>query len=142
MSQEVYVKKEKLEQELKRRDIRYTIEEREDDIVFYIEYTLYHQNITVALIVDNTVYHDCYIYFGELEDGNKREQILNLMNELNSQYRIEKFVLLSANNLVLSCSYITEYKNFDAPLFIDYVFFNIFQLKDEHLKKFMKILWS
>lgn len=141
MDRELYVKKVKLEKELNKRDVDYILEEQEGRILYRIHYTLYGQDIQTILRLEEDKINDCRICFGELEDRNKKEQILELINELNETYRNVKY-RLSENYLLNQFIYISTADSFDAELFVDIVFVELSSLYDRELKKFMKIIWS
>lgn len=142
MNNELYTKKAKVESELNKENINYTITEDKDEINYEIEYTIAGQSILTVLRIDEGLLNDCHIYFGELEDNNKKEQILELMNNLNDYYRNSKFYLSSDNLLVEQFVYVSNANSFNAELFIEVVFRELVNLQEKDLKQFMKIIWS
>lgn len=142
MNNELYTKKAKVESELNKENINYTITEDKDEINYEIEYTIAGQSILTVLRIDEGLLNDCHIYFGELEDNNKKEQILELMNNLNDYYRNSKFYLSSNNLLVEQFVYVSNANSFNAELFIEVVFRELVNLQEKDLKQFMKIIWA
>lgn len=142
MNSDVYVKKAKLVKELKENNVNYEVKEIENGFVFRIRYMLGGQRVFITLVIDGTIYNDCYIDFGSLDDNTKKGQILELMNQINNKYRIDKMYLSEDGNLMQSCTYISRLKDFDAEQFVDLLRHTLCQLQDEHLKQFMKIIWS
>lgn len=140
MNDELYVKKTKLERELNKRNIKYSIEEK-DNGKYQIRYTMHGQEVVAVIRLEEKFMNDCYIYFGKLEGNSKKGQILEFINELNDKYRNTKYIL-SEDTLFLQFIYLSDANSFDAATFIDVVFIELSKLHSAELKQFMKIIWA
>ncbi|EIS9475090.1 hypothetical protein [Clostridioides difficile] len=109
-------------------------------IAFKAVHNLEKSKGIVFLIINETVYSTASIYFATLENVSKKENVLDLINNLNLEYKDFKYFINRENEIGVQISYIADSKSFNAELFI-----NIFQamyqtLVDETYSKFIEII--
>ncbi|MBQ5315160.1 MAG: hypothetical protein IKL70_06930 [Oscillospiraceae bacterium] len=68
--------------------------------------------------LDASIYNDCMVTFGSVENKKKRGKILELMNELNSYNRVCKYCISEQDDLYFTYTYVAEPEKFDPKLFL------------------------
>lgn len=118
---ELQVKKNLLEEALKKKsmDDKFTIVENNNLVLFRSFQDIYGSTCLAAIILSNSAYTMINIFFGKLESEEKRNQILELINNLNTTYSANKFILSESDELVLQVPYVSLAENFDGEIVID-----------------------
>ncbi|HBG5344189.1 TPA: hypothetical protein KQG29_001553 [Clostridioides difficile] len=94
----------------------------------------------IFLAINETVYSTATIYFATLKDVAKKEKILNLMNDLNIEYKGSKYFINNGNEIGVQIEYIADARSFNAELFINVFKTKINRLLESHYSEFMKII--
>ena len=68
--------------------------------------------------LDDSIYNDCMVTFGSVENKKKKGKILELMNELNSYNRVCKYCISEQDDLYFTYTYVAEPDKFDPKLFL------------------------
>lgn len=139
---ELQVKKNLLEEALKKKsmDDKFTIVENNNLVLFRSFQDIYGSTCLAAIILSNSAYTMINIFFGKLESEEKRNQILELINNLNTTYSADKFILSESDELVLQVPYVSLAENFDGEMVIDLLRELLFILLKKEYIKFQEIL--
>ena len=139
---ELQVKKNLLEEALKKKsmDDKFTIVENNNLVLFRSFQDIYANNCLTAIILSESAYTMINIFFGKLESEEKRNQILELINNLNTTYSADKFILSESDELVLQVPYVSLAENFDGEIVIDLLRELLFILLKKEYIKFQEIL--
>lgn len=115
------VKKVLLEEALRKKskENMFTIVEKENLVLFRSFQEIYANNCLTAIILSESAYTMINIFFGKLVLEDKRNEVLNLINNLNTTYTANKFVLSKSNELILQVPYISLSDDFNGELVID-----------------------
>lgn len=115
------VKKVLLEEALRKKSMEnmFTIVEKENLVLFRSFQEIYANNCLTAIILSESAYTMINIFFGKLVLEEKRNEVLNLINSLNTTYTANKFVLSKSNELILQVPYISLADDFNGELVID-----------------------
>ncbi|MGN1032138.1 MAG: hypothetical protein ACI4PU_01640 [Intestinibacter sp.] len=91
-----------------------------DKMVFFRSLQEYQKNkLLLGIIMDESAYTTITIFFGKLADESKKNEIVNLINELNSVHIVEKFVLNKNNEFLVQIPYIALSQDFNGDVAID-----------------------
>ena len=64
-----------------------------DKMAFFRSLQKYQKNkLLLGIILDESAYTTITIFFGKVSDESKKDDIVNLINELNGIHNVEKFV--------------------------------------------------
>ena len=139
---ELQLKKNLLEEALKKKsmDDKFTIVENNNLVLFRSFQDIYGSTCLAAIILSNSAYTMINIFFGKLEVEEKRNQILELINNLNTTYSADKFILSDSDELVLQVPYVSLAENFDGEIVIDLLRELLFILLKKEYIKFQEIL--
>ncbi len=139
---ELQLKKNLLEEALKKKsmDDKFTIVENNNLVLFRSFQDIYGSTCLAAIILSNSAYTMINIFFGKLEVEEKRNQILELINNLNTTYSADKFILSESDELVLQVPYVSLAENFDGEIVIDLLRELLFILLKKEYIKFQEIL--
>lgn len=139
---ELQVKKNLLEEALKKKSMEdnFTIVENDNLVLFRSFQDIYGSSCLAAIILSNSAYAMINIFFGKLEIEEKRSQILELINKLNTTYSANKFILSESDELVLQVPYISLAENFDGEIVVDLLRELLFILLKKEYIKFQEIL--
>ena len=139
---ELQVKKNLLEEALKKKsmDDKFTIVENNNLVLFRSFQDIYGSTCLAAIILSNSAYTMINIFFGKLEAEEKRNQILELINNLNTTYSADKFILSESDELVLQVPYVSLAEKFDGEIVIDLLRELLFILQKKEYIKFQEIL--
>lgn len=139
---ELQVKKNLLEEVLKKKfmDDKFTIVENNNLVLFRSFQDIYGSTCLAAIILSNSAYTMINIFFGKLEAEEKRNQILELINNLNTTYSADKFILSESDELVLQVPYVSLAEKFDGEIVIDLLRELLFILQKKEYIKFQEIL--
>ncbi|WP_434798941.1 hypothetical protein [Terrisporobacter vanillatitrophus] len=115
------VKKVLLEESLRRKSMEnmFTIVEKDNLVLFRSFQDIYTNNCLTAIILSESAYTMINIFFGKLALEDKRDEVLNLINSLNTAYTANKFVLSQSNELILQVPYISLTDDFNGEVVID-----------------------
>lgn len=140
---EVEEKKKKVYAALREAEIENMFTERKDGnlIVFTGVEKLHQGHCDLFLMIDDSMFSSITIIFAELPNLNKKEKVLELINELNLGYKANQFFLSDENSIGVKVPVISTFENFDANIFMP-ILFDLFRLvKDDVYPKFMRIIW-
>lgn len=121
-------------------DDKFTIVENNNLVLFRSFQDIYGSTCLAAIILSNSAYTMINIFFGKLESEEKRNQILELINNLNTTYSANKFILSESDELVLQVPYVSLAENFDGEIVIDLLRELLFILLKKEYIKFQEIL--
>ena len=76
----------------------------------------------------------------KIEDSSKRENLLELINELNLKYRFGKFFVRDTGDVVMQWSLFIK-DHFDPAFLLDMTFILVGNVGEEY-PKFMKLQWT
>lgn len=100
------------------------------------------QNLPFLLVIDDSIYTMIQVRVaGNLVKADKRAAVMDHLNALNENYKVFKYYLSDAGDIVIeSCLTFTE-DNF-SPELIHAVINVILQHLTEEYSKIMKVVWS
>ncbi|MCC3869884.1 hypothetical protein [Terrisporobacter mayombei] len=115
------VKKVLLEEALRKKSMEnmFTIVEKDNLVLFRSFQEIYTNNCLTAIILSESAYTMINIFFGKLALEDKRDEVLNLINSLNTTYTANKFVLSQSNELIFQVPYISLTDDFNGEVVID-----------------------
>ena len=115
------VKKVLLEETLRKKSMEnmFTIVEKDNLVLFRSFQDIYANNCLTAIILSESAYTMINIFFGKLELEDKRNEVLDLINDLNRTYSANKFVLSKSDELILQVPYISLSDDFNGEIVID-----------------------
>lgn len=115
------VKKVLLEEALSKKSMEnmFTIVEKDNLILFRSFQDIYANNCLTAIILSESAYTMINIFFGKLVLEEKRDEVLKLVNKLNTTYSGNKFILSDSDELILQVPYIALAEDFNGEIVID-----------------------
>lgn len=139
---ELQVKKILLEEALRKKAMEnmFTVVEKNNLVLFRSFQDIYQNKCLTAIILSDSAYTTINIFFGKLSKEEKRNEVIELINKLNTTYSANKFVLSQSNELILQVSYIGLSKDFDGAIVIDLLRELLFILIKKEYIKFQEIL--
>lgn len=148
MNQEVMQKKQKFDEFIKKIEINHIFESRDiiehNVSIFETQQSIKGgQNAYFFIPFDDSIFNKCEIAFANLNNVNKKEQILELLNELNTENKYIKYILNPHNNDIISeFCLIGDANSFDAELFWNLIILAFQNIEDNIYKKIMRVIWS
>lgn len=136
------VKKVLLEESLRKKSMEnmFTVVEKNDLVLFKSFQDIYANNCLTAIILSESAYTMINIFFGKLSSEDKREEVLKLINNLNTTYTANKFVLSQSDELILQVPYISLAEDFNGEIVIDLLRELLIILVKKEYIKFQDIL--
>ena len=136
------VKKVLLEEALVKKSMEnmFTIVEKDNLVLFRSFQDIYANNCLTAIILSESAYTMINIFFGKLELEDKRNEVLDLINDLNRTYSANKFVLSKSDELILQVPYISLSDDFNGEIVIDLLRELLIILVKKEYIKFQEIL--
>lgn len=136
------VKKVLLEEALRKKSMEnmFTIVEKDNLVLFRSFQDIYANNCLTAIILSESAYTMINIFFGKLTLEDKREEVLKLINNLNTSYTANKFVLSQSDELILQVPYISLVDDFNGEIVIDLLRELLIILVKKEYIKFQDIL--
>lgn len=136
------VKKVLLEETLRKKSMEnmFTIVEKDNLVLFRSFQDIYANNCLTAIILSESAYTMINIFFGKLELEDKRNEVLDLINDLNRTYSANKFVLSKSDELILQVPYISLSDDFNGEIVIDLLRELLIILVKKEYIKFQEIL--
>ena len=115
------VKKVLLEEALRKKSMEkmFTVVEKDNLVLFRSFQDIYANSCLSAIIISESAYTMINIFFGKLELEEKRQEVLELINNLNITYSANKFILSESNELILQVPYISLADEFNGEVVID-----------------------
>lgn len=114
----------------------------EDGETFYRSiFTISGNNIVFFISMNDSIYTTLQCRLMQLNNPAKREKMLYLLNQLNSKYKANKFVLTDDDNIDFSVPFIATDNEFNPELIL-LATHNILQNLEEDYAKIMRIIWS
>lgn len=118
----------------------FTIVEKDNLVLFRAFQDIYANNCLTAIILSESAYTMINIFFGKVVLEDKREEVLNLINSLNTDYTANKFVISKSNELILQVPYISLADDFSGEVVIDLLRELLIILVKKEYIKFQDIL--
>lgn len=139
---ELQVKKVLLEEALRKKAMEnmFTVVEKNNLVLFRSFQDIYTNKCLTAIILSDSAYTTINVFFGKLSKEEKRNEVLELINKLNTTYSANKFVLSQSNELILQVPYVGLSKDFDGEIVIDLLRELLFILIKKEYIKFQEIL--
>ena len=136
------VKKVLLEETLRKKSMEnmFTIVEKDNLVLFRSFQDIYANNCLTAIILSESAYTMINIFFGKLELEDKRNEVLDLINDLHRTYSANKFVLSKSDELILQVPYISLSDDFNGEIVIDLLRELLIILVKKEYIKFQEIL--
>jgi len=136
------VKKVLLEGALRKKSMEnmFTIVEKDNLVLFRSFQDIYANNCLTVIILSESAYTMINIFFGKLALEDKRDEVLKLINSLNTAYTANKFVLSQSNELILQVPYISLADDFNGEVVIDLLRELLIILVKKEYIKFQDIL--
>lgn len=136
------VKKVLLEEALRKKSMEnmFTIVEKDSLVLFKSFQDIYANNCLTAIILSDSAYTMINVFFGKLTVEDKREEVLKLINNLNTIYTANKFVLSQSDELILQVPYISLVEDFNGEIVIDLLRELLITLVKKEYIKFQDIL--
>ena len=139
---ELQVKKVLLEEALRKKAMEnmFTVVEKNNLVLFRSFQDIYNNKCLAAIILSDSAYTTINVFFGKLSKEEKRNEVLELINKLNTTYSANKFVISQSNELILQVPYVGLSKDFDGEIVIDLLRELLFILIKKEYIKFQEIL--
>ncbi len=136
------VKRVLLEEALRKKSMEnmFTIVEKDNLVLFRTFQDIYANNCLTAIILSESAYTMINIFFGKLVLEDKRDEVLKLINNLNTTYTANKFVLSQSDELILQVPYISLPDDFNGEIVIDLLRELLIILVKKEYIKFQDIL--
>lgn len=101
-----------------------------------------NQTLTIIFeFPEKETYVDVRIFdIAIIKDPSKREEVLELINELNLMFRFGKFFIRDSGDVVMQCSLFV--KDYFDPEFVLNMAFLLIECIEEAYPRFMKIQWT
>jgi len=141
---EALMKKELFQNALRGAGLEAAFEVVEEDniYVFRAVQDIKNGRVLVLIILDDTLYATGSIIFGTLDDFTKKDKMLRLFNEMNSEYKHTRFYIGDDNELVCQMSYIASSDSFQADIFLKTFVAMFANLESQDYPRVMRVLWS
>lgn len=136
------VKRVLLEEALRKKSMEnmFTVVEKDNLVLFRTFQDIYANNCLTAIILSESAYTMINIFFGKLVLEDKRDEVLKLINNLNTTYTANKFVLSQSDELILQVPYISLSDDFNGEIVIDLLRELLIILVKKEYIKFQDIL--
>lgn len=136
------VKRVLLEEALRKKSMEnmFTVVEKDNLVLFRTFQDIYANNCLTAIILSESAYTMINIFFGKLVLEDKRDEVLKLINNLNTTYTANKFVLSQSDELILQVPYISLSDDFNGEIVIDLIRELLIILVKKEYIKFQDIL--
>ena len=115
--------------------------ENDDSILIQTEQNIGNNSrCIISLALDNRIFNSIYFGLGKLTNINKKESMLDLLNNLNSRNVILKFYMTDDGNISGETVYTA--KEFKADEYVSLMIIAWQALTDEFYSKIMRVMWS
>ena len=114
-------KKTLLEEALRKKSMEdmFTVVEEDNLVLFRTFQDIYANNCLSGIMISESAYTMINIFFGKLGMEEKRSEVLELINDLNRTYSVNKFVLSENDELIFQVPYISLLEDFNGDIVID-----------------------
>ena len=114
-------KKTLLEEALRKKSMEdmFTVVEEDNLVLFRTFQDIYANNCLSAIMISESAYTMINIFFGKLGMEEKRSEVLELINDLNRTYSVNKFVLSENDELIFQVPYISLLEDFNGDIVIN-----------------------
>ena len=128
---------------LKRLDFHRLFELSEADgvDVFRLNYNTNGVDITMIIALDDSNWSLIRYYIAECYNPIKKEQILDLLNELNKTRR-SKYFIDHENNIISEIQLPSADESFDADQLVHIAIIFLKEIEKNDYSKIMRVLWS
>ena len=111
-------KKTLLEEALRKKSMEdmFTVVEEDNLVLFRTFQDIYANNCLSAIMISESAYTMINIFFGKLGMEEKRSEVLELINDLNRTYSVNKFVLSENDELIFQVPYISLLEDFNGDI--------------------------
>lgn len=113
----------------------------DNSVVYKSNYTIAGNSIPFIIVVDDSLFTMLQCRLIKLNNPAKRENLLYLLNQLNSNYKANKFVLTDDDDVDFSISFISTDEEFDPELIVGLTY-NIMKGLEDDYSKIMRVIWS
>jgi hypothetical protein len=110
-------------------------------VIFHTEILVHKQGLPVMFITDESIYGMLKIRVAAGAEESVRTKVLSLLNDLNRQYKIFKYSLSAAGEVVLDISLPAAPKDFDPALMLTALDIALQHLESE-FPNIMGKIWS
>ena len=115
--------------------------DNDDEVLYRSNYTISGNNVIFLISLDSSLYTLLQCRLMKLNNPLKREKMLYLLNDLNSNYKANKFVLTENDFVDFTVPFISTDDEFNPELVMSLTH-NILKMLDDDYAKLMRVNWS
>ncbi|GAB6505958.1 TPA: hypothetical protein ACOQ31_003929 [Bacillus cereus] len=97
--------------------------------------------LVVAFSNDYTSVDMYCLNIAQVNNPLKKDAILTLLNDLNTDYRFAKFTIENSNSITISIPLDFSETNFDPSVVMKHLF-GLYNCADKEYQTFMKLIWA
>lgn len=135
-----------LEKEFDRRDLNgiFKRNDYEDtqDVLFHGKQKMGNGICNIYIGLDDSIFNQAQYVITNLDNENKRNEILNLLNELNINYKTIHFYINKDNNIMGQILYASDNDDFNANLFCSMITNHYTLILENEFPEIMKVMWG
>lgn len=132
---DIYLKKNSQESMVEKIDGK----EEKDETVYRSGYSIKDTTLIFFIILNDSAFSSVMCRVGTLQNKEKRNEILELVNYLNFRYTAAKFTLDLENNLDFKIDFIGTDEEFNPEMVIQ-VTLNVLKMVEQDFENIMKVL--
>lgn len=117
------------------------LDHEDGEVSYRSNYTISGNNVVFLISMDDSVYTLLQCRLIKLNNPAKREKMLYLLNQLNSNYKANKYILTDDDNVDFIVPFIAIEEDFN-PEVIMILTSNILKDLEEDYAKIMRVIWS
>lgn len=119
----------------------FNVKEVEGCVGFQTEPTISGSTCEILILISDAYDVDVIYTFAELSNMEKQDDIIRLLNELNSTYKLN-YSLRDNGYIQATFEYISTVNDFNPELLLNYVLARYKNIKEETYAKVMKAMWN
>lgn len=119
----------------------FNIVEDEKCVIFQTEPTISGTKCEILIAISDSYDVDVLYTFARLTNMAKQDNILRLLNDLNSTYKL-KYTMGDNGNIQATFEYLSTVDDFDPEILLNYVVARFKNIEEDVYAKIMKAMWS
>lgn len=138
------MKKDKLIKALKDVDLYriFNVSEENDFILFQTEQNIKNDRCLISTALDDRIYNSIHYFLGHLGNPGKKQQMLDLMNDINKEGLMIKYYLDEGDAIMARITYMVPNEEFDANFFVNLITAGYNIIANNHYPQIMRLVWS
>lgn len=114
----------------------------EEGHVFRAVQDMSNGRCAIFVFIDDSPYTTIEYAFAKLENVGRKEKVLNLLNDINMNYKALTFFVSDDNNISSRLCYIADNDKFDPSLLVMIMHQTFLNIQDAEYSKIMRVIWS